>query len=115
MPRRPYPSQVQDRFMLRLPDGMRGQIASAAKQNNRSMNAEIVRRLEASFASQKMTVDAISRQNEFLSRLGEVMHEIKEYRLKVEQQAEGLAKLAETYLERAERAERELKKRKRRP
>lgn len=39
-----------DKFMLRFPDGMREQIAHVAKLNNRSMNAEIVARLEASFS-----------------------------------------------------------------
>ena len=41
----PFPSQQQDRFIVRLPDGMRDRIAEAAKANNRSMNAEIVARL----------------------------------------------------------------------
>ena len=36
------------KFMLRLPDGMRERIAEEAKANNRSMNAEIVARLQAS-------------------------------------------------------------------
>ncbi len=44
-----YPSQTQDRYIVRFPDGMRDQIAEAAKANNRSMNAEIVSRLERSF------------------------------------------------------------------
>lgn len=35
--------------MLRFPDGMRDKIAAAAKENNRSMNAEIIARLEGSF------------------------------------------------------------------
>lgn len=35
--------------MVRLPDGMRDKIAEAAKANNRSMNAEIVARLQDSF------------------------------------------------------------------
>lgn len=34
--------------MLRLPEGMRDRIAAAARQNDRSMNAEIVSRLEES-------------------------------------------------------------------
>ena len=37
-----------DKFMLRLPDGMRERIAKVAKQNGRSMNAEIVARLDES-------------------------------------------------------------------
>ncbi len=36
--------------MLRLPDGMRDRIKAAAETNNRSMNAEIVHRLEQTFA-----------------------------------------------------------------
>lgn len=42
------PSQAADKFIFRMPDGMREQIAAAAKANNRSMNAEIVARLRAS-------------------------------------------------------------------
>lgn len=45
----PAPSDLADKFMLRLPDGMRDRIADAAKANNRSMNAEIVARLAYSF------------------------------------------------------------------
>ncbi|WP_027467658.1 Arc family DNA-binding protein [Deefgea rivuli] len=43
------PSQSADKYILRYPDGMREQIAAAAKANNRSMNAEIVARLQSSF------------------------------------------------------------------
>ncbi|WP_370275112.1 Arc family DNA-binding protein [Pararhodobacter marinus] len=38
-----------DKFMLRLPDGMRERIKSAADANGRSMNAEIVATLEEKF------------------------------------------------------------------
>jgi hypothetical protein len=41
--------QKGDKYIVRLPDGMRDRIAEAAKENNRSMNAEIVARLERSF------------------------------------------------------------------
>lgn len=51
MAKEPYPSEKQDRFIVRLPDGMRDRIADEAKKNNRSMNAELVARLEASFRS----------------------------------------------------------------
>ncbi|WP_257835238.1 Arc family DNA-binding protein [Burkholderia glumae] len=50
MEKKPYPSETQERFIVRFPDGMRDRIAEAAKANNRSMNAEIVARLEQSFA-----------------------------------------------------------------
>lgn len=48
MKKKPYPSETQERFIVRLPDGMRDRIAAEAKANNRSMNAEIVARLEGS-------------------------------------------------------------------
>ena len=48
MSRKGYPSQVADQFVLRLPDGLRDQIKADAKANGRSMNAEIVARLEGS-------------------------------------------------------------------
>ena len=38
-----------DKFMLRLPDGMRNRIAKAAEGSSRSMNGEIVARLQESF------------------------------------------------------------------
>ena len=45
------PSRSKEQFMVRLPDGMRDQIASAAEANGRSMNAEIVTRLSQTFGA----------------------------------------------------------------
>ncbi|MCB8836911.1 Arc family DNA-binding protein [Aurantimonas sp. VKM B-3413] len=42
-------SQTQDKFIVRLPDGMRDRISGAAKANGRTMTAEIVARLKWSF------------------------------------------------------------------
>lgn len=44
-----FPSQTADKYVVRFPEGMRDRIAEAAKANNRSMNAEIVARLDGSF------------------------------------------------------------------
>lgn len=44
-----YPSQLAERFQVRMPDGLRDRIAEAAKANNRSMNSEIVARLQMTF------------------------------------------------------------------
>ena len=43
----------QTRITLRLPDDIRDHVAAQAKQNNRSMNAEIVARLQASDSSSR--------------------------------------------------------------
>ena len=42
------PSETQDKFIIRLPDGMREQLKAAAEANNRTMTAEVVARLRAS-------------------------------------------------------------------
>lgn len=47
-----YPSDKQDQFMIRLPDGMRDRISESANRNGRSMNAEIVQALEQFFPSE---------------------------------------------------------------
>lgn len=38
--------QPQDKYIVRLPDGMRDRLKDEAAKNNRSMNAEIISRLE---------------------------------------------------------------------
>ena len=43
-------SRDLNKFLVRMPDGMRDRIAAEAKANNRSMNSEIIARLEASFS-----------------------------------------------------------------
>lgn len=41
--------QDADKYIVRFPDGMRDRIAEAAKVNGRSMNSELIARLERSF------------------------------------------------------------------
>jgi hypothetical protein len=41
-----YSSRIADKFVVRLPDGMRERIAEVSKGNHRSMNSEIIARLE---------------------------------------------------------------------
>lgn len=54
-----YPSQMQDKFNLRFPDGMRDAIAERAKLNGRSMNSEIIQVLQDAIdaAAGKVNVD----------------------------------------------------------
>lgn len=47
---KPAKIQPQDKFVVRFPDGLRDRVADEAKASGRSMNAEIVHRLELSFA-----------------------------------------------------------------
>jgi plasmid stability protein len=43
-------SRGSEQFMVRFPDGMRERIKMAADENGRSMNAEIIHRLEQTFS-----------------------------------------------------------------
>lgn len=53
------PSQSQDKFIVRLPDGMRDRIKVAAEKNNRSMNAEIVATLEEAYPVSTFALDTV--------------------------------------------------------
>jgi hypothetical protein len=48
--RKLYPSERQERFIVRFPDGMRDKISALAKANGRSMNAEVISLIEASLS-----------------------------------------------------------------
>lgn len=51
-----------DKFIVRLPEGMRDRISEAARANNRSMNAEIVARLQQTFQADPPDLDAFADQ-----------------------------------------------------
>lgn len=61
-----FPSQMQDKFTVRFPDGLRDAVAERAKQNGRSMNSEIV----------QILADAIVKDEIFAS---EIDDEEKDY------------------------------------
>lgn len=51
------PSRHLDQFMVRFPDGIRDRLQDEAKAHNRSMNAEIVWRIERSFEAGVASLD----------------------------------------------------------
>lgn len=80
------PSRTAEQFVVRFPDGMRDKIANAAKANNRSMNAEIVARLEQSFNGGDGP-DRLSQtvlELESLQRLGSLTYELQRVTFKVD-------------------------------
>lgn len=93
MKKTPYPSEIQDRFIIRLPDGMRDFIAEEAKKNNRSMNAEIVSRLQASFEESRnapttaelLVDDVIEAASEDFKRLA--MRLLEQFKPKAEEKS----------------------------
>lgn len=66
-----FPSQLAERFQIRLPDGLRDQIKADAEANGRSMNSEIIARLSGAerrtlrdwFAGQALAGDLAATPN----------------------------------------------------
>ena len=52
----PRSSEKTEKFVVRLPKGMRENIAELANQHHRSMNSEIVSRLERSIALERLAL-----------------------------------------------------------
>lgn len=63
------PSEAQDKFIIRLPDGMREQLKAAAEANDRTMTSEVVARLRASFENEAPKLDPSPASNLFVDRL----------------------------------------------
>lgn len=61
MSRKPYPSELADKVLVRLPDGMKVKLLESAHANNRSLSAEVVARLETSFGTDEFT--RLAREN----------------------------------------------------
>ena len=55
-----YSSRTADKFVVRLPDGMRERIAEVARNHHRSMNSEIIARLEQSLIQEGALGDDLS-------------------------------------------------------
>jgi hypothetical protein len=71
-----FHSRKLDKFILRFPEGMRDRIADAAKSNNRSMNAEVVSRLQNSFdgGETRTSPDAVARMlDKHFKKLEEIL------------------------------------------
>lgn len=48
-----YSSRTAEKFVVRLPEGMRERIAGVARNHHRSMNSEIIARLERSLVQEE--------------------------------------------------------------
>ena len=65
-------SRVQDKFVIRLPDGLRPEIAAVASRNQRSMNGEIIHRLERSLSLERVLDQKNRVIAQLLSRINEL-------------------------------------------
>jgi plasmid stability protein len=80
--------QPQDKYVLRLPDGMRDRLKDAAARNGRSMNAEILARLEDFESSRELW------EQTFQS--GNLRRELEASRLELEAQRKQSAEAVST-------------------
>lgn len=55
------PLQPQDKYVLRMPDGMRDRIKKAAERSGRSMNAEIIAALETFYPEEPSIEEVLDR------------------------------------------------------
>lgn len=76
MARGNFPSAKQDQFVLRLPDGMRDELKTVADQNGRSMNAEIIARIEESFEGSERVWDTLNNMAETLEKVQQTLERI---------------------------------------
>jgi len=74
-----------EKFVVRLPGGMRQKIADVARKSRRSMNSEIVARLEHSLAEQE-SVSGISESHSQVEKPSLRAVDLSEQRLSEEQQ-----------------------------
>lgn len=62
-----YNSRTADKFVVRLPDGLRERISVAAGTNHRSMNGEIVARIDGSLDLEQK-YEELRQLNRFLNQ-----------------------------------------------
>ncbi len=67
-------SRHADKYIIRFPDGMRDRLKEEAKTNNRTLNAEIVARLQNSFDAQESATK--SHQDDLLPLSAEMIERI---------------------------------------
>ncbi|OCQ53543.1 Arc-like DNA binding domain protein [Photorhabdus australis subsp. thailandensis] len=81
-----YPSQMQDKFNLRFPDGMRDAVAERAKENGRSMNSEIVQMIQDCLDRKTPeTQPTVSLSNELMDKIIALAESIEEMKDKQNQ------------------------------
>lgn len=71
-----YNSRTAEKFVIRLPDGMRSRIADMAQMNRRSMNSEIIQRLEQSFVAENSSQSLQEQLDELLRRATQLSNQI---------------------------------------
>ena len=111
MARPTYPSDEIDRLMVRFPAGLKRKLTEAARDSGRSVNSEIIQRLEFSFYADQ-DPKAAFREIRDAKTLREAQQELAEFRQMMERVEERLIKIeGEEFAERIGRIVRGTRKR----
>lgn len=88
-----YPSQLAERFQIRLPAGLRDRIKVYAEAHGRSMNAEIIRLLEREFPEPWNVAELVSEMLALIGALDEASsrEQIAELSSRLKDTVEGIA------------------------
>lgn len=100
-----YPSQLAERFQVRLPNGMRDKLRIAAEKNNRSMNSEIIDRLQATFGFQESKIFA-DMAIDYDKEMNDITQEVSDRLSKVHKEKLEEIRLATDRLEKLEESKR---------
>lgn len=69
------PSRGSDQFVVRFPEGMRDRIKDEADKNGRSMNAEIIARLNSSFWALEEIEASKEKNEQLLDKINRLMND----------------------------------------
>ena len=79
------PSRKLDQYMVRFPDGLRDRIAEVAKKNKRSMNQEIIDRLEETFNQDEWLPEGLD-YSDMIGEIEDEMTKLEELQQKYDRQ-----------------------------
>ena len=72
------PGRGADQFIVRFPEGMRDKIKKAADENGRSMNAEIVKRLQDTLEEDELEVTPTKEFTLYQGPVKEILDQLRE-------------------------------------
>ncbi|NTA48011.1 Arc family DNA-binding protein [Agrobacterium tumefaciens] len=88
-----YPSELAERFQIRLPPGLRDRIKATAEANGRSMNTEIVSTLEEAYPDPLQFMEELK----FLDEIDEIQRKLD--RLRAAQLAEASRNFSQDFID----------------
>jgi hypothetical protein len=98
--------QPQDKYVVRLPDGLRDRIKAASERNGRSMNAEIVATLESKYPDPGGVLAELG----FLDEIEQIKQKLERLRLTRLAEISSSSVSSDILQENADKFERDLRK-----